>query len=159
MEWSAGPGVRLRLHARPDDRPRQFRVSLYLVNNTVPRDSWKTATDEFVFQPQLRVLCVDGTAVVPLPGGLTDEAGKSRSLEDSSLALLYRNRRPLARGHLCGAVWRDIDPQRPHPELSAPQEAPFLWTDGESLTTNERAKFTLPDVRSEFVPCYPIEAP
>src|SRR5713101_4122834 len=36
------------------------------------------------------------------------------SAEDMELAMLYRNRVALARGHLCGAMWKDIDPERPH---------------------------------------------
>ena len=56
-------------------------------------------------------------------------------------------------------MWRDIDPERTHPTLPSPDEAPFAWTDRESVPQTERARFSPPDVRSEMVPCYPIATP
>lgn len=73
--------------------------------------------------------------------------------------MLYRERTALARGHLCGATWKAIDPERSHGAIASPDEAPFAWTDAEAVPASERARFSAADVRTEMVPCYPIEAP
>lgn len=159
--WSAGPGVALHLRTRQLASTSQYRISLYLVNTTQPRDRKSIATEELLFQSQLRVHCPEGTVVVPLPGGLAGSLmGDGEQLrEDESLGLLYRMRRPMARGHLCGALWNDIDPERPHPTLTLPADPPYSWTDAASVPAHERSKFSPADVRTEFVPCYPIETP
>src|SRR5262249_46793126 len=126
----------LYLRTRQLAGPFQYRISLYLVNTTLPHDPERIATEELLFQPQLRVHCPRGTVVVPLPGRLeTAQKGGGEQLhEDESLGLLYRMRRPLARGHLCGALWRDIDPERPHPTLTHPVDPPYSWTDAPSVS-------------------------
>ncbi len=73
--------------------------------------------------------------------------------------MLYRKRTALARGHLCGATWKEIDPERPHLDLETPDAAPFVWTDRFLLSAGEQSLFSPADVRTELLPCYPIEAP
>ncbi len=158
--WPTGSDVELSMHVRaqPDG---SYRVSLYLVNQRVVNQDTpkKPPTDAYVFQPQIRVHCVAGTdlssvAVTP-PGATTDPL----AYEDAQLAMLYRKRAALARGHLCGATWKDIDPERPHPHLAAPDVAPFAWTDRVLFSPAEQSLFSPADVRTELLPCYPIEAP
>jgi hypothetical protein len=95
--------------------------------------------------------------LVPIIGELYDEP------EEASLSLLYRDRKAFVRGHLCSATWRDVDPERPYGERkSAPQERrssghPFVWVDADNVEESDRTLFTNPDVRTEYLPCYPIQ--
>lgn len=155
--WNVGPDVDLYLRTRRQDNG-SYRVSLYLVNQRSIVEGQKPATPDFVFQPQIRIHCTSGKLLsvdIAPPQALHDPL----SIEDMELAMLYRNRAALARGHLCGAMWKDIDPERPHATLRSPQEAPFAWTDRDLVTAKEQAKYSPADVRTEFVPCYPVEAP
>jgi hypothetical protein len=156
MRWSMGDDVDLYMRIRAQSG--SYRVSLYLVNQRRINEGQRTVTTDFVFQPQIRVHCAVGrlTSVdITLSTGMNDPL----AAEDVQMAMLYQERVALARGHLCGAMWRSIDPERPHASLSAPQEAPFAWTDRSLVTEAEQVKFSPADVRSEFLPCYPIEAP
>jgi hypothetical protein len=65
----------------------------------------------------------------------------------------------MARGHLCGAVWKEIDPERPHGTLEPPDSIPFVWTDSIAVPPGERPRFSPADLRTELVPSFPIEAP
>ena len=153
--WTVGPDVDLYMRTRQQPNG-SYRVSLHLVNQR--RITQRPETPDFVFQPQIRVHCVTGRLLsvdVAPPQAMHDPL----SIEDMQLAMLYRNRMALARGHLCGAMWKDIDPERPHPTLASPQEAPFAWTDRSLVPATEQAKFSPADARTEFLPCYPIEAP
>jgi hypothetical protein len=160
--WSAGQGVSLQLRSRPLP-DGGWRVSTFLVNLTQCAGETRPDAAEHLFQPQIRIRCCPDTSLLPVYGpGITDLTGiddGSLAMEDASLALLYRERAALARGHLCGATWKAIDPERPHPTLSSPDEAPFAWTDAVMVPEAERAKFSPADARTELVPCYPVEAP
>jgi len=160
--WTAAEGVSLQLRSRPLSGGC-WRISLFLVNVTEVTGNRRPDTSDHLFQPQIRVHCCSGTSLVPVwtagTGNLTSATPGSLAAEDTSLALLYRDRTALARGHLCGATWKAIDPERPHPFILSPGEAPFAWTDAVVVPQPERAKFSPADVRTELVPCYPIEAP
>ncbi len=160
--WEAADGVLLQLRSRTLSG-ETWRVSLFLVNITeVAKDRYPD-TGDYLFQPQIRAHCCSGTFLVPVwtagASNPTDASPGSLVAEDASLALLYRERTALARGHLCGATWKAIDPERPHPTLPSPDEAPFAWTDAIVVPETERVNFSPADVRTELVPCYPIEAP
>jgi hypothetical protein len=160
--WSTADGVLLSMRVR-NLAPHRWRVSLFLVNQT-PIQRPNAATPEHIFQPQIRAACCDGTRVLPLRSGADRDPNEvqvpgSLAAEDASLELLYRGRTALARGHLCGATWRDIDPERPHPTIPSPTFAPFSWTDAGAVPATDRARFSPADVRTELVPCYPVAAP
>jgi Helicase conserved C-terminal domain len=164
LPWQAGPGVSLRMRAWQLPGRPHWRISLFLVNETpVPQDR-RAETPDYIFQPQIRVRCCEGTEVVPVRSYRSDDPEDLPlpgiiAAEDASLEMLYTERRAYARGHLCGAIWRGIDPERPHLTISSPADAPFAWTDIAVVPQTERAKFTPADVRTELVPCYPIQAP
>jgi hypothetical protein len=131
-----------------------WRVSVFLVNVT-PTHGRTPTTEEHVFQPQIRLRCEDGTFLVPF-----DEGRSSTNDEDRTLAMLYRNRPSYARGHLCAAVWADLDPERAHPSLPAMSEAPYCWADGAAVFgASVQARFSPADIRSEYVPVVPVPAP
>jgi hypothetical protein len=127
-------------------------VSLYLVNSTkMSGDHPKV--DELIFQPQIRVLCDDQAQLVPIRR--QEEEGH----DPESLSLLYSERYAMARGHMCGAVWRGVDPEHTAPNNWHPDKLgpPFGWIDGEILTTEDRRTFTNPHCRTEYLPAYAVE--
>lgn len=145
-------GVRTYVRSRRDGT--QWRVSAFLVNETVCRD--RPGTEDHVFQPQIRVSCADGTTLVPVQAMRSIRADD----EEESLRLLYRGQKSLARGHLCSALWRSVDPERPHPSIPLPAEIPFAWIDGDAVFgAAVRARFSPSDIRTEYVPIVPVNAP
>jgi hypothetical protein len=66
----------------------------------------------------------------------------------------------MARGHLCSAIWRALDPERPWPGHDTPSRPPYIWVDGHALLSEEeRHEFSPADVRTEYVPAIPVPAP
>ncbi|MEW6505539.1 MAG: DISARM system helicase DrmA [Chloroflexota bacterium] len=155
-------------HVRLFLRSRQvngigWKVSLYLVNETpVANPEKRPHTSEYVFQPQIRVNMGANTRLVPVDIVQPDmnNAPEEERQESLSLSVLYRDHRALARGHMCAAMWKDIDPERPFVDESQRLlSAPFVWTDAEIVPEPHRNRFSPPDVRTELVPVYPIMAP
>jgi len=137
-----------------------YRIGAFLVNRIQQPPEGQPLTAEYhIFQPQIRIRCVGGTKIVPGLQGFPDND------EERELSFLYRNRPVLARGHLCSAVWKEIDPERESfsdTGLDFPRcrnEPPFRWVDGELLPDHVRRRFSPPDVRTDFVPLYPIHSP
>lgn len=157
---SAGPApedqAEVSLHVRYDrDKHGAFLVLIHLVNRLAPHMPGRVTARDCIFQPQIRVVCQAGTWLEPvrIAPGTHDE--------DARLDFLYRKRPVMARGHLCSAMWREIDPERPaHGDgRQQPEGPPFTWVDGLLLPQEERVLFSPPDVRTEFVPVYAIRAP
>ena len=155
----ASPQAEASLHvaARPVTQ-RGILVTLHLVNR-VPAPADERATAELhLYQPQIRVRCSAGTRVV---AGL----GRMQEGEDERvLNYLYQSRPVLARGHLASAVWAAIDPERPRGDVrldfaAAAGQPPFVWLDGELLLAEQRERFKVPDVRTEFVPLVTVPMP
>lgn len=159
-DWEAGDDVRIHLRAR-GTTDGLTRISIYLVNTRRLRQDERRETKDFVFQPQIRVAVVGDTHVVPVRTvpNVDPEAADDAAGEEAALALIYANRAAMARGHLCGATWKSIDPERPHGTIDPSPRPPFAWTDAESIPEDERVRFAPADVRTEMVPCYPVEAP
>tara|TARA_Y100001936_G_scaffold98080_1_gene96406 strand:+ start:803 stop:7261 length:6459 start_codon:yes stop_codon:yes gene_type:complete len=126
----------------------------------------------FIFQPEIRVVCEEGTKLKPgFDPKFTEDKSKymSEVEEKETLEILYRKRRIFAKGHLVSAVWNDpdtkqsmTDPQVDKPDTSrltvpsAADEIPFVWTDGANVSDK---RFKRPDVRTEFLPLYSIPKP
>lgn len=144
----------VRIHLRCRQVAQRWRVSIFLVNST--SCTGRPRTEDHVFQPQIRVRCHEGAQLVPI-----DEDRVARDQEEeNSLSLLYRDRRTLARGHLCSALWRETDPERPHASIPSPNAAPFRWVDGDALFSEAvQRDFSPPEVRSEYLPVVPVNAP
>lgn len=166
--WSAGEGVELCMRGRKlGTAPDRWRVSLFLINTTVPENTSFPGTHEHIFQPQIRVCCNGNTAMMPLNRYSTvnnvsqDEPGGYPDMdEEDSLELLYSKRQSMARGHLTGVTWREIDPERPaDPASPASGLSPLFWQDSVIVPEPQRQVFKWPDVRTEYVPSYPVEAP
>src|SRR5262245_43489202 len=127
-----------------------WRVSLFLVNTTRTGDP---RAEHHIYQPQIRIRAGEGTRLIPIE----DEPPPGDD-EGASLALLYAGRRALARGHLCAALWRDIDPEQPFGGRG-PNGPPFTWLDGSLLQPGQASGFSPADARTELVPCYSVPAP
>lgn len=156
VRQTVGGEVALYMRVRHVDN--HYRVSLHLLNESRVGADKHPDTPDFLFQPQIRVHCVSGK-LAPVAAAGTEALNDPFAQEDSELALLYRERPVLARGHLCGATWSAIDPERWHHDLPSPDEAPFVWTDRVLLSPENQRRFSPADVRTEFLPCYPVEAP
>ncbi|WP_150253936.1 DISARM system helicase DrmA [Nocardiopsis deserti] len=145
--------VEIRVLSRRDRNTGIWRISVFLVNRS--HASERPAVEEHVFQPQIRIRCGAGSRCVPV-----DRGRKAQDPEEETLDLLYSDRSVLARGHLCSAVWKDVDPERPHPEGRTGSQAPFVWVDGHHLFDEDAARAFVPaDVRSEYVPVLPVNSP
>ncbi|NEO33664.1 MAG: helicase [Symploca sp. SIO3C6] len=156
--------ISLRYVHLPDNT---YKVSVYLVNETSLIDPLEESgkrrfkTSDIIFQPQIRVVCEENTQLLPFdsfqPSEEQPEPG-SLEEEDESLALIYQDYQAYARGHLCTAIWKEIDPER-----LCQRENPLKWIDGEVVESQygkrQRQKFILPDCRTEYVPCYPVQSP
>jgi hypothetical protein len=144
-------GVTIRIRSRRDGPVS--RVSIFFVNTT-PVASDTVTTQEHVFQPQIRIRLQSGLHLVAV-----ETARSSSQAEGQSLALLYRNRQTFARGHLCAAMWRSIDPERPQGDVPS-STTPYRWWDGEAqFASSVVTEFSPADVRSEYVPVTPVNAP
>lgn len=154
------PDVRLQVRSRPVGGG--YRVSIFLVNERQVPDDQRPQTPDYLFQPQIRVHLCGSTRLVPVVAGgehLPGGALQAEITEEQSLAMQYQSRTALARGHMCAAVWRDIDPERPLAGTEHPREAPFAWTDADSVPEAERDRFAPADVRTELIPLYLVQSP
>lgn len=159
LRWpEIGADVDLHMRVR-NQHNGSYRISLYLVNQRSIPQNERPTTRDYVFQPQIRVHCVQGTSLISIVPMHASNERDTLAREEAQLAMLYCHRNALARGHMCGAVWKAIDPERPHPTLLSLSEAPFAWTDRDLVNSKELAKFSPADVRTEYLPCYPIESP
>lgn len=131
-----------------------WAVSVFLENKTpynVKTD--KREHDEHrVFQPQIRVVCSPGTKTEFFEEQLVPEPNSA----DAKDMLAYLERSSKARGHQCGAIWKDVDPESDLTEFSK-----CMWTesDNDNFPKWAKEKFTAPDVRTEYFPSYTILQP
>ena len=143
----------VRIAIRTQRSGGHTRVSIFLVNRSRPEGHHPVA-DDHIFQPQIRVRCGTGTRLVAL-----DEGRHLHGDEDRELAFLYRDRVTLARGHLCSATWGEMDPERPALSGAEHDRPPFMWSDGRELWPDDWSDFSPADVRSDYVPVVPVNAP
>ena len=133
-------------------------ISVFLVNRA-ERATHELRTPLVVFQPQIRIVLGPGTELVDWP----DLPSSKRDDDADSLRLLYTDSPIRARGYLCGAVWKGIDPEREEAELvglGIPAEYPFVWQDGPAVfDVGTACRFIRPDLRTDFVPLSTVFSP
>ncbi len=142
--WRHDDGIRCVLTSIPTGK-NEWHVSIYLVNETKFKNF--VTTHDLVFQPQIRVNFHEGVTAV------TVDRRRQSGKEEGHLELLYRDLKGLARGHLCGATWKEIDPERP---FSGFEKNPLILDDISRLSKEEQEKFVNPHVRSEYLPVYSV---
>jgi hypothetical protein len=156
----ANTEIRIRRTAIPG-RSTAHRISVFLINAASPQDDPERppSPESLIFQPQIRVVlggkCRPDSLLRKRVPSLKHclEPGM---LEEESLDLLYRDRPILARGHMCAAVWREIDPENSSPDSKA---SPFKWIDENVVPVTDRATFQSADIRTEILPLYSVCAP
>ena len=120
-------------------------ISVYLVNNLIisqTKDDYHPDTSACMFQPSIRIKFFEGTTLLNMD---------PISSQSSELKFLYREKPVKASGHMCSAIWGGVDYYNKFDEE-------LMWPDGSIQAKNNNAfdSFTNPDVRSEFVPIYPM---
>jgi len=128
-----------------------YYVSIFLINETPLGDGEYPKTEHHIFQPQLRVVCENGSEIVAI---LSDQEEET---EESSLTLLFREKRAKARGHLCSATWKEVDPEQESKKIENLKINPFEWIDKDQIKGTDLALFSNPDVRTEYLPCYFVQ--
>ena len=134
-------------------------ITLYMVNRVKVAEGELETAEHHIFQPQIRVVLGAGMKLVQ------GRASSIQGHDEMILDFLYRKQEVLARGHMCSAVWKEIDPERQRAAENtldfpdAESQPPFYWVDSELLSEAERRSFSPPDVRTEFVPMYSIPGP
>ena len=109
-----------------------------------PGNDFKPEISSCIFQPSIRINLSEDTEIIdPAENAYTDE----------KLYFLYRKRPAKARGHMCSAVWKEIDYLE-----DEVFDKDVLWSDGIHFG-DECKQFMTPDLRTEFIPLTPIPAP
>jgi hypothetical protein len=124
-------------------------VTIKLINDLHPEGKNRPVTLCCIFQPSVRIKLPEGIRLI------SEKAEAPKSMEDATLQFLYRERPSLARGHMCAAFWKDVDPEQ-HAVKSG-MDFSSIWVD--CATDIECRKFLAPDIRTEFVPLYAIPSP
>lgn len=140
-----GPDAKIYVYARPIHKTNSWNVSVFLVNNTSrPKHKPAFNNSESIFQPQIRIICIGDTSL--------------DDLEGSGISTLFQDKNSKGRGHLCGVVWKDVDPGR---DQTRSEFYDVLWPDSMSPTVlpDIREKFSCPDIRTEYIPMYTILQP
>lgn len=138
-------------------RSGQVKVSIYLSSLVSTENSGRPRNEDIIFQPEIRVLLKDRSQLCELG----DLSFNSDDPEWRVSTRQYDRLKVYARGHLCGAYWAEIDPQRPYEGQITPEpDVPFKWIDGlHFLSADGRiGDFMKPDLRTDFIPMYPAPA-
>ena len=141
-------GARLHVSTRKIKGSNRWVVRVFLENRTKYSESLKE--EDRIFQPQIRVVS-DGE-LLELDSEHGQESGGRYESED----LLYRKFRAKARGHMCAAVWRDVDPESQDRDGEI---GSMSWPDSQSVPRAVCDEFIGPLVRTEYLPLYAVLQP
>ncbi|MDW7726815.1 MAG: DISARM system helicase DrmA [Candidatus Methanoperedens sp.] len=115
-------------------------VILSLINDlNIEECSGDKIVEAAVYQPSLRVILSKGCHLESI-----------ESIKNDKLDFIYREKPVLARGHMCSAIWKEIDYQNLF-------ETRIMWPDGNHFSDCQ--EFINCDVRTEFVSLYPSPTP
>lgn len=126
----------------------KYHITVNMVNDLdlkLDKKKYKPEVSSCIFQPSIRIN-LDNEKQLPNLDQIKEE--------EDELHFVYRNRPFKALGHMCSAIWKDID-------YMGEFETEFLWPDGifHSNLDKEIIEFIKPHIRSEFVPLYPMPLP
>lgn len=131
----------------------KWHVSIFMKNISLGKK------EDTIFQAQIRVVCSDGTQLIPTEGELVET-----TVAERDAAFEYRKKQSYGKGHMVSVVWPEIDPEqipddllREH--LDYADQPPFCWIDGSALQADDAKKFGHPDIRTEFLPILSITSP
>lgn len=131
----------------------KWHVSLFMKNIS------RGKKDDTIFQVQIRVVCCDGTKLIPTKGEFVD-----KTMAERDIAFAYRKKQSYGKGHMVSVVWREIDPEQiptdpSYKHSNYANQPPFHWVDGSGLQAEDEEKFRHPDIRTEFLPIVSITSP
>ena len=120
-------------------------VSVYLVNDLKIKpddENFRPNTDSCIFQPSIRINFDESNSL----NNMDPLSSKS-----SEMQFLYRNQPVKASGHMCAAIWDEIDYYE-HFNIE------IMWPDYKIQCQNDSdfELFKKPNIRSEFLPIYPM---
>ena len=120
-------------------------ISVYMVNDLKIRkddESFHPNTDSCIFQPSIRINFDRKNSLINMD---------PLSSKSSELQFLYRNQPVKASGHMCSAIWDEIDYYK-HFDIE------IMWPDFKIQCERDPnfKQFEKPNIRSEFIPIYPM---
>lgn len=137
-------GGKIELYAKTTKEAEDtYLVHLSLINDLYHNKEDKIVkTSECIFQPSIRVNLGENSEIPNM---------EQKNEEEDVLHFIYRDRHVKAFGHMCSVVWSEID-------YMDKLDLETLWPDGLyfSKTDTDYEKFIKPDIRTEFVPLYPM---
>ena len=126
-------------------------VRIFLVNESQYDVTKRQKEVDRIFQPQIRVIVND----VGDMGDLDSINSQDFDEQDKSDSLLYHNLRTKAKGYLCAAVWKDVDPEYFEGDIKN-----IIWKDSQILPQEIKEEFLgKTHVRTEYLPLYSILNP
>ena len=152
-KWSTPGDVQIKLVSR-QIKNGNFHVSLFLINAIDRKNRTKLDHSDYIFQPQIRINVTDYDALhsVKNVDALKDK-------EEEQISFLYRHQKSLAKGHMTGAMWQEIDPERPFngkdSSLIPPDMSEQVF-EKNKYTDKDVELFTNPHIRTDFLPSYSI---
>lgn len=150
IDTSTESDAEIYVSARPTNNKHGWNVSVFLSNRTAhsktqnKKVQWNTQS---FFQPQIRILCKCCE--------LEDLGNADTSIDPDNH--LFHNKPTKGRGHLCGVVWKDVDPGC----IDNGEFLDVLWPDSKSneIPHDIKTQFSRPDIRTEYFPMYVILQP
>ena len=124
-----------------------YIFSIYMLNylKFEQKDEKHPNVEKCIFQPSIRIIC--------------EEELKTKHIEvlnesEKELDFLYQEKPTRALGHMCSAIWEEID-------YNGKVNTEQLWPDYENMVEKNKdyEDFLKPKLRTEFVPLYPITLP
>ncbi|WP_457628133.1 DISARM system helicase DrmA [Persephonella sp.] len=150
--------LRLKIEKRPESDSRFF-ISVYLINESDVAGEYKDRVDPpteyLIFQPQIRIKMKQGN-LSNLYSKILD-SGIEEEERIYEFPYSESNILALAKGNMCAAIWKEIDPLQENPE-----RFDFMWIDGKTIKNLDEAKFKKfleCDLRTEFLPLIPQGIP
>ncbi|MBR3112830.1 MAG: DISARM system helicase DrmA [Methanobrevibacter sp.] len=125
-----------------------YTFSIYMVNDLAyiqkPMD-FHADIDTCLFQPSIRINCSEEIKTQHI-----DFINES----EEEFGFLYRDKQNVAVGHMCSAIWEKVDYVD---KVNINQ----LWPDYNIRLNNNPnyEKFLKPDIRTDFVPLFPVALP
>ena len=144
------PGVFLHILKRKIKDSEKYVIKIFLENRTKYDTSKTQLEKDRVFQPQIRVVTENSTLA-----DLDLDYENVDTITHNDDDLIYQNVRTKARGFLCAAIWKEVDPEK---EQNS-EIGKISWPDSLSVPENIRKMFTNPNIRTEFLPLYTILQP
>ncbi len=151
QKYISKQGIEIHIRSSQISIPENsWNVSIFIVNNTPFKENQELV--HYIFQPQIRVLCDAETEIKDLKKHHT-------SSDVQKDDLLFSDKTGKGRGHLCGAVWRDIDPECY--DENGKSFSDFSWPDATSskIPKDVIEEFKKSDIRTEYLPVYTILQP